>query len=352
MRIVCIGGWGHFPMALEGVAQRPDCQVVGIAPAYDGEDLTPLHESVRTQWVAELFPDWLGMIDRLKPEVAIISTRMDQIAPVAIEAARAGCHLICEKPLALTADSLAALRRQVEASGVKLMAMHTMRDQPAFIAARDLMRQGRLGEPVLVNARKSYRWGTRPSWFGERLLYGGTIPWIGIHGFDMIHFITGRHMGQLWALHGNRAHPDFPTCEDHALIMGRLDGGAGASISIDFCRPDTSPTHGDDWIRVVGTRGVLEANASRGFCRIITDEEGEWEEPLSAPGQMFASFLEGLAGGAQAGLSSVLSTSDSFDLTLVALAAREAADQNCPVEIDRTRQTWRLASSPREHSDL
>lgn len=322
VRCVTIGGWGHWREVLDELAEVDSVELVGVAPAFAGEDLTGLLGHRRVNPSVPRFEDHRAMLDATRPDVAIVSTRLDQIAPAVSDAAVAGCHLICEKPLALDRATLRQLYETVQQHDRQLLAMHTMRSLPAFLAARDAYRDGRIGEVVVANARKSYKWGSRPAWFGRRDVYGGTIPWIGVHALDMIHFVTGRHFTQVTAMHGNRTQPEFPECEDHAVLLARLAGGGHVSASIDFCRPDSAATHGDDWIRVVGSRGVVEANASAGWCRLIETGKAPIDLPLPPQDRIFRKFLDCLAQNAPSGFT----TLDSFMLTDVALAARDAAD--------------------------
>jgi predicted dehydrogenase len=323
LKVVCIGGWGHTYLVLDEMLGMADAALIGIAPACTGEDLSGLTmHKMFSRASVPVFGDYRGMLERLRPDVAVVSSRLDLIAPAATAAANMGCHLICEKPLGVSHEQFFTLREAVLRNNVRLMAMHSMRNYPAFMAARNAFQKGLIGEPIQVNARKSYRWGTRPDWFARRKLYGGIIPWIGIHALDAIHFVTGKHMNKLFAMHGNYAHADYAECEDHAAIVGCLDNGAHASISIDMVRPENAELPADDWIRVMGMKGMIEANASKGICEIAGEDIPQTFLRLSEAGTMFRSFLLSLRGPGEPPLS----TNDSFKLTHVALIARDSAD--------------------------
>ena len=330
LRIATIGGWGHWPQVLDELMAMPEAQVIATAPAYKDEPLHDLLNHPKITEKTERFSNCQTMLEKTNPEVVIVSTRLDQIAPAATECARRGCHIICEKPLAIDEENLDKFQKAVLEHNIRVLAMLTMRTLPAFLAARKFFRQGHLGEFVLANARKSYRWGTRPEWFGHRDIYGGTIPWIGIHTFDMIHFITGKRFSSITAAAENAAHPQRPECEDHAALLARLAGGGLASMSLDYFRPDDSSTHGDDWLRIVGTKGILEAYASRAYCHAIIEGQGEVEIPLEPQSDpMFLNFLRSI--GKPEAFSP--STEDCFHLTRAVLTARQAADSQAWLEI-------------------
>jgi len=190
LRVVSIGGFGHAVFVFDDMLGLKEAELVAFAPALAEEppDMVTGHK-IYTDKVKR-YDDYRKMLTEVKPDVAVISTRLDKITPIAIEAAQAGCHLICEKPLALTHESLSALHKAVKANEVQLFPMHSMRSQGAFITAHNIYRQGDIGQAVLANGRKSYKWGTRPEWFGNREFYGGTIGWVGIHALDFINFVT------------------------------------------------------------------------------------------------------------------------------------------------------------------
>jgi predicted dehydrogenase len=331
LKVVSIGGFGHSVFVFDDMLGMTEAQLVAFAPVLaDEPPATVTNHKICSDRVRR-FDDWRRMLAEVRPDVAVVSTRLDQTAGIAIAAAQAGCHLICEKPLALTHASLRDLHRAVETAGVQLFAMHSMRSEGAFVTAHEVYRGGDIGEVVLANGRKSYKWGTRPDWFGRRDLYGGTIGWVGIHALDFIHFITGVGFGSVMAMQSNLVHPTHPGCEDNCTLMLEMSSGAHATVSVDLCRPSSAPTHGDDWVRIVGVKGVLEANASAQTCRVITEDKGPVDVPVAAPRKMFRNFLLSLVGKAE--YEPELTTRDAFVLTHVCLCARDAADAGTKVLI-------------------
>jgi predicted dehydrogenase len=332
LKMASVGGFGHGVCVFHEMVHTADTKelvrLVGLAPAYEGETID---DFCADPWVQQsatpVFDDLASMLLETKPAVLIVSTRPDQI-PVATRAGlEAGCHLILEKPVALERRVVTDLEKLARARGLRVMAQLSMRAMPAFVAAREAVQAGRIGEPILLNARKSYRWGQRPDWFNERSLYGGTWPWVGIHALDMTHFITGLKAVAVTAVHGNRAHPHMPLCEDVCSGHFILERGVPLSVSVDFCRPESAPSHGDDWIRVVGTRGIIEANASRGFCELIEGGHAPLMLPLAGEAApIYGDFLRSLA---QAGDFD----DTAFHLTSAALAARDAADSGSTLQI-------------------
>jgi len=327
LKVVSIGGFGHSVFVFDDMTGMEEAKIVALAPAFEGEDISFFTGHDLCKGVKE-YPDYGKMIEEVKPDVAVISTRLDIIPQVIIDAANAGCHIIAEKPLALDKDNLEKVRKAIKDNNVRLTAMLSMRSEPEFIAAKNVYESGVIGEAVLVNGRKSYKYGKRPDWFGDKDKYGGTIGWVGIHAFDFINFVTGLGFGKTAAMQGNFSHPERPACEDNCAIIAELSNGGNCTVSVDLFRPQSAGTHGDDWIRVVGTKGVIEARGSDNTCTVIID--GEKPEPVELPAKskMFKDFLLSLCGDENAPTYQ----EESFMLTDVCLRADDSAQNSTVVD--------------------
>ena len=133
-------------------------------------------------------------------------------------------------------------------------------------------------------------------------------------------------------MQGNFAHPSHKDCEDNCALILEMSNGAHATISVDLFRPLSAPKHGDDWVRIVGTKGVIEANASKETCNLISEGKEPVDVPVAGRGKMFRNFLLSLLGKAE--YEPELSTRDAFMLTHVCLCARDAADTGKMVKIE------------------
>ncbi len=329
LKVVSIGGFGHSVFVFDDMIGMKEAQLVGLSPAFEGEDISFFANHDLCKDIKH-YPDYLDMLKKVKPDVAIISTRLDLIPQVIIDAANAGCHIIAEKPLALDIESLKKVYRVVEDNNVKLTAMLSMRSEPEFIAAKKIYDSGVIGEAVVVNGRKSYKYGSRPEWFGDKQLYGGTIGWVGIHAIDFANFITGMGFKRVAAMKGNYSHSDRQACEDNCTMILELENGGHATISVDLFRPVSAGSHGDDWIRVVGTKGVIEARGSDNTCTVIVDSKKPEPVELLAKGMIFKDFLLAVAGDD----SIKIYQEESFMLTHVCLCGQASAEENKFIEID------------------
>ena len=188
------------------------------------------------------------------------------------------------------------------------------------------MDAGAIGKPLLVTGQKSYKLGRRPAFYADRALYGGTIPWIGIHVIDQALWLTGLSCKAVRGRHSRTANGGNGTMESAATVDITFQGGVEAQLHMDFLRPASAPTHGDDRIRIAGETGVLEVRGSRVW---LIDGDHDGAEPLPAEPceAIFDAFLR-LCGDPSQRRDPIYRGIDAFEATRIALAARDDADRH------------------------
>jgi predicted dehydrogenase len=324
-----IGVRGHNGYVLAGLERLPRVRLVGLSPGTDEDDV----ESLRL-WAEghghtpEVIEDYRAMLDRLKPDVVSICGPLELHAQMCIDAFQRGIHVFCEKPVATTLEDLARLKAAYDeanvhaADAIKFAGMMGLRYAPAFYTAWQAVQRGAVGEVRLLNTRKSYKLGQRPPYYRDRETYGGTIPWVGSHAIDWIYWFSGVTFRSVYATHSTLYNREQGDLEVSALCHFTLANAVYASASLDYFRPVSAPTHGDDRVRVVGTEGVIEVQGGEVF---LINEEAEGEQCL-APAcdkQIFQDFVMHVAGETTA----LLDAQDTFIVTEACLLARQSADE-------------------------
>jgi predicted dehydrogenase len=140
--------------------------------------------------------DWAAVIEDPDVDLVDIAVPNDAHAEIAIAAAEAGKHVLCEKPLARTADEARAMRDAVVRAGVTNMVAFNYRRTPAVALARKLIDDGTIG--AVRNFRGSYLqdWSNDPdlplSWRFRRDIAGsGALGDIGTHVIDFARHLVG-----------------------------------------------------------------------------------------------------------------------------------------------------------------
>jgi predicted dehydrogenase len=144
----------------------------------------------------EASSNWREVIARPDIDIIDIVTPNDSHPEIAIAAAKAGKHIICEKPLARTAEESKQMLDAVNASGVIHMVAFNYRRTPAVALARRFIEQGRIGE--ILNFRGTYLqdWSADEngplSWrFSKKIAGSGAVGDIGTHVVDMARYLVG-----------------------------------------------------------------------------------------------------------------------------------------------------------------
>jgi predicted dehydrogenase len=170
--------------------------------------------------------DWRRLVEHPDIDLVDVAVPNDRHPEIAIAAAEAGKHVLCEKPLARTAEEARAMRDAVERAGVVNMVAFNYRRTPAVALAKRLIDEGELG--TIRNFRGTYLqdWSNDPdlplSWRFQRSVAGsGALGDIATHVLDFARYLVG----EVAAVNASmeRYIPDRPIQE------GGVDQLAGAS---------------------------------------------------------------------------------------------------------------------------
>ncbi len=112
--------------------------------------------------------------------------------------------------------------------------------------------------------------------------FAGIAPWVGIHAFDWLHVILGDVFISVQGCAAATARPDYPACASQAAFLLAMKNGGVAAVTLDYLRPESASTHGDERLRIAGTGGVIEtALVDRKVTLIAADRA--CAEPHLAP---------------------------------------------------------------------
>jgi predicted dehydrogenase len=164
-------------------------------------------------------------------DAVVIATHHDLHPPLAVAAARAGKHILIEKPLALTSGGCREIEAAVNDAGVQFVVGFQARHCPLVRRAHEAIPRPR----VLVGQMIDPRWGDS-SWAQHPVTGGGNVLSQGVHTFDLLCHLAGDEPVAIHAEGGAFTH-DPATTEviDTVVATIRFGGGAVASVTIgDF----------------------------------------------------------------------------------------------------------------------
>jgi predicted dehydrogenase len=202
-----------------------------------------------------------------RPRAVVVCNPTALHVPVGLAAARAGCHLLMEKPISHSLDGVADLARETEARGATCLVGFQFRFHPALRQVETWLADGAIGSVVSAHLE----WGEYlPDWhpgedfrsgYSARPELGGGVVLTLCHPFDTLRWLLGE-VATVSAETGRLSGLGLDV-EDVAQVTLRFASGAIGSVSLDYVR--RPPRHA---LRIVGRHGQIRWNASDGAARL------------------------------------------------------------------------------------
>ena len=196
---------------------------------------------------------------------------------VVVAAARAGKHVLCEKPFAMTVADAHAMTQACAEARVVLRVAHQMRLEAVLDRARAIVRSGRLGKVAAVSLERASANPPRTTWRKDAA-QSGVVFDVGVHLLDQIQWITGQRFVEVAAV----TSPDRANGEpdNQITVLGRLDGDAHA-----VARATREVASAENNLIVEGSEATLITSALRfvpEHTLTVRDRSGSAEERFPA----------------------------------------------------------------------
>lgn len=164
-------------------------------------------------------------------DAVYICTHHDSHAPLAIAAAKAGKHILAEKPLALSVERCEEVAEAVEKAGVRLMPAFKMRYYPLVRMAREFLPspQVAVGQMMDVRWKDGY-------WAQDPVKGGGNVHSQGCHTTDILRYFAGSEPMRIWATGGAITHPGHPSIDQCVASIQFANGHVASWIQGDAGR--------------------------------------------------------------------------------------------------------------------
>ena len=196
--------------------------------------------------------DYRRIMDDREIEAVAICSSTDTHAQIMMEAAAAGKHIFCEKPIAFDIQTIDRALAAVERAGVKLMVGFNRRFDPGFKKAKELIRAGRIGRPHLLRITSRDPQPPPPEYVKGS---GGLFLDMTIHDFDMARYLLEEEVMELMAAGNCLVDPAIGELGDIDTAVVVLKFQSGALGIIDNSR---RAVYGyDQRIEVFGSEGVV-----------------------------------------------------------------------------------------------
>jgi predicted dehydrogenase len=181
---------------------------------------------------AKSYADYEQMLKEVNADAVSVCTPNYLHAPAAIAAAKAGAHVLVEKPMATTAAECEAMIEAARKNGVFLMVGHNQRYMPPHVKAKEILDSGKLGKVLTFRTSFGHPgpegWSVdgRDSWFfrkPEAIM--GAMGDLGVHKSDLIRHLLGDEVSEVSAFVGNQDKKGTDV-DDNAVCLLRMKSGA------------------------------------------------------------------------------------------------------------------------------
>ncbi|MBA2481262.1 MAG: Gfo/Idh/MocA family oxidoreductase [Planctomycetes bacterium] len=271
-------GRGHA----KAYSEHKDCQLVAVA------DVDPVRrERAAKEWGCATYASADEMLATAKADVVSVATPNSLHRPLAIAALKAGAHVLCEKPIALTAAEGREMVRVAREAGKRLMINLSYRFSGPSQVLKNLVDSGVLGtiyagRTVWLRRRGIPGLG---GWFTDKKLAGGgPLIDLGVHRLDLALWLMG-HPKPTWVMAGAWNHLGMRigarqgksyTVEDLAMAMIRFEDGSMLEVEAGWAANIKENELMET--RLLGTDGgLVQKNLGEGYdfqAEVFQDRNG------------------------------------------------------------------------------
>jgi 1,5-anhydro-D-fructose reductase (1,5-anhydro-D-mannitol-forming) len=264
-------GWGIVGLGriagsqiAPAITASSGCRLVCVVSRDQGR----ADEFARAHGPTTALDDYAKMLADPMVRAVYVATPNALHAEQVIAAARAGKHVLCDKPLALTVTEARRCVEECRSAGVRLGITFQTRYYDGIADAAKLVRDGEIGNVVVAEVTMSAGRNLPRGWRTDPALAGlGTLNNIGVHAFDLLRYLLGAEVNEVVAMTG--AEPGYRV-DTTALVLLRFANG-----TIAYVNANQSVPHSRDDVVLYGTQGrVLGLNLSRpdreGTLSIVT----------------------------------------------------------------------------------
>lgn len=266
IRVGVIGAGRIGKIHAENLANRvPGAKVVAIADPV----LAAAQETAARLFIPKATADYREILADPEIDAVAICSSTDTHARMIVEAARAGKHIFCEKPIAYDLEKIDEALAAVEKAGVKLQIGFNRRFDPNFRRVRQMVAEGKIGETHILRITSR---DPAPPPIEYVKVSGGIFFDMTIHDFDMARYLIGSDVEEIFVAGGVRVDPRIGEAGDIDTAVITLFFKNGTIGTIDNSR---KAIYGyDQRVEVFGSGGMLQALNNTPDNDLLYDAEG------------------------------------------------------------------------------
>ena len=205
--------------------------------------------------------DYRKMLEMDEIDMVVLGLPNDLHCQATVDAAAAGKHVVCEKPLAMNLQEADRMIEACRTTGVKLMYAEELCFAPKYVRLKKLLDDGALGRPTLVKQAEKHDGPHAPHFWDVNRSGGGVTMDMGCHAIEFFRWMLGKpKIESVWAQMSTQVHADKTAGDDNALLVLEFDGGC-----VGLAEESWTKLGGmDDRAELYGSKGVAYADLLRG----------------------------------------------------------------------------------------
>ncbi len=236
--------------------------------------------------------DLRAVLKKHRPDAVVVANPTALHLDVAMPAARAGCAILLEKPIASSLHGLNRLQAAVDRHHARMLVGFQFRFHPSLLGARKLIADGAIGRLISAHVHFGeylpawHPWEDYRRGYAARADLGGGVVLTQCHSLDYLPWLVGP-VESAWGLVGKLSDLEVDV-DDTAEIGLRFAGGALGHVHLDYNQQP--PSHR---FHIIGTDGTIQCNLADGVVRLYRATDKEWESyPLPAGWERNTMFME------------------------------------------------------------
>jgi myo-inositol 2-dehydrogenase/D-chiro-inositol 1-dehydrogenase len=314
----------HAGSYAHSIASRPDTQMVGIA-----DEVPERAQLMAARYETRAFESYEALLSEPGLDAVVVCCENVKHRRLVEMAARAGKHVLCEKPLATTIEDGEAMIAACKSAGVQLMTAFPCRYSPVIQRLKSAIDSGSAGN---VLAFRGTNRGRNPGgWFiDKRLSGGGAMIDHTVHVTDLMRWLLQDEVKEVYAeISSGICHEEF---DDVAFLSMSFRRGVFGTLDASWSRPKSFPTWGDVTLELVTEKGTLSMDMFAQNLVLYSDATNSvsWHNwGGNMDDGLVAAFVAAIAEGSPVPISG----EDGLRAAEVALAAYRSAEQQSPVAL-------------------
>jgi predicted dehydrogenase len=207
------------------------------------------------------FTDYRQMLEMDEIDMVVVGAPNDLHCSITVDAARAGKHVVCEKPLCLNLVEADRMIEECRTAGVKLMYAEELCFAPKYVRLKELLDSGALGRPVLIKQSEKHD-GPHAEHFWDVSRSGGGVTMdMGCHAIEFFRWMLDRPaISSVYAQMGTYVHTERTLGDDNVVLILEFEGDVVAVAEESWSKLGGM----DDRAEVHGSGGVAYADLLHG----------------------------------------------------------------------------------------